>query len=86
MTHEAVTPGLKRYDDYAGIQRIGRMWALSQGPRVLHCTLTTHPLGWELRLTIGDSMSRTQVCKIEPDVFEAAAAWRAEAEQKGWTP
>lgn len=76
---------LKRYDSYFGIEKIGEMWALTQGDRTLHCTLTTNPLGWELRLTVGEAMSRTKVCKVEPDVFDTAAAWRAEAVEKGWT-
>lgn len=80
------TPALKRYDDIRGIEKIQEMWALTQGDRVLHCTLTTNPLGWELRLSVGAAMSRTKVCKVEPDVFATAAAWRAEAEEKGWTP
>ena len=79
------TPALKRYDDLHGIEKIQDMWSLSQGERTLRCTLRTNPLGWELRLAVGDAMSRTQVCKIEPDVFATASAWRAEAEEKGWT-
>jgi hypothetical protein len=50
----------------------------------MRCALSTHRLGWELRLTAGSNFLRSQVCKTQTDVFETSAAWKAEAVSKGW--
>ena len=44
---------LRRFDRYEGSQILGDMWTLKQGKKALRCALTTHVLGWELRVTSG---------------------------------
>ena len=76
---------LVRYDYYKGPQSLGDAWTLTQGALTMLCALKTHRLGWELRLTAGKNLIRTQVCKNETEVFDTADAWQAEAIAKGWT-
>ena len=40
--------------------------------------------GWELRLTAG-TFQRSQVCKIEAEVFSASEQWQQEARRQGWS-
>jgi len=47
--------------------------------RWLRCGLSTHPLGWELRLSFGDELVKSQVCRTQDSDFETGDVWRAEA-------
>lgn len=76
---------LQRYDHFRGPQRLGDVWTLHRGAIALRCSLATHSLGWELRLTAGSAFSRSQVCKSEREVFDLRDGWKAEALAKGWT-
>ena len=76
---------LKRYDYYKGPQRLGELWTLSRSSLTMRCALSTHRLGWELRLTAGASFSRSQVCRSETEVDATSRAWETEARAKGWT-
>ena len=76
---------LKKYDFYRGPQALGEVWTLKRGALVMRCALSTHRLGWELRLAAGANFSRSQVCKSEAEVLKTADDWKAEAVTKGWT-
>jgi hypothetical protein len=76
---------LRRYDHYLGPSRLGDLWTLTNGALTVRCALSTHRLGWELRLTSGSNFLRSQVCKSESEVFDVSDAWNAEAKTKGWT-
>jgi hypothetical protein len=79
-------PGtLTKYDFYKGPKPIGDMWTLTRGELTMRCAVSTHSLGWELKLTAGASFSRSQVCKTQAEVFATADAWKAEAIGKGWS-
>ncbi|MEO7192615.1 MAG: hypothetical protein ABI051_16305 [Vicinamibacterales bacterium] len=78
-------PRLRRYDYYLGRQSLGDTWTLRRGALTMRCALTTNQLGWELRLTAGPNLLRTQVCKSESDVHAVSDAWQAEARVKGWS-
>ena len=80
-----ITGDLPRYNYYQGPQRLDDLWTMTRDALTLRCALSTHSLGWELRLTAGKSFSRSQVCKSQADVFSTAEAWRAEATTKGWS-
>ena len=75
---------LRRYDFYQGPQTIGDLWTLKRDALTMRCTVSTHRLGWELRLTAG-TFNRVQVCKTETEVFSISDAWEAEARLKGWS-
>lgn len=75
---------LRTYNEFAGIERLADFWVMRQREHVMRCTLSTHPLGWELRLTAGDLFIRSQVCKTQTQVFDTSEAWQKEAILKGW--
>ena len=75
---------LVRYDYYKGPKPIGDLWTLKRGDLTMRCAVSTHAMGWELKLTAGASFSRSQVCKTQADVLSTAEAWNAEAISKGW--
>lgn len=77
-------PVLKKYDFYSGPQPLGDMWTLTRDTLTLRCALSTHRLGWELRLTAGANFLRSHVCRSQQEVFDIANAWRTEATAKGW--
>lgn len=63
---------------------IGTVWTVSKAGVTCDCILSTHPLGWELRMR-GQDLIRSQVCKTEDEVFDVSERWSAEAESRGWT-
>lgn len=75
---------LRRYDSFRGIEPLAEMWTLTKDARTAVCTLTTNPLGWQVTITLNGELYRSQVCKIEADVFDTSAAWRKDWEAKGW--
>ena len=81
----AVARPLKKYDYYLGAKAIGDLWSISRGALTMRCGVSTHRLGWELRLTSSSSFSRAQICKAETEVFSTADLWLAEAKSKGWS-
>jgi hypothetical protein len=85
MSETSGTSPLARYDYYKGPQRLGDLWSLRRDTSTLACLLSTHRLGWELRLMSGSRMLRTQVCRTEGEVRQTSDAWRAEALQKGFS-
>jgi hypothetical protein len=76
---------LRPYDSFRGIEPLGQTWTLKKDARTADCALTTHPLGWELKVTLGDELVRSQVCKTETSVFDTSDEWRRQWEAKGWT-
>lgn len=70
---------LRPYEALDGPQVVGDMWRLTRRDRTVTCTVSTHRLGWELRLTIAGELWRSQVCRTEADVFETSATWEVEA-------
>jgi len=62
----------------------GDVFTLTKADRRATTALWTHQLGWELRLTIGAEMVRTQVCRSEDEVFSTGETWKAGLWVKGW--
>ena len=83
-TPKSNEPRLKRYDYYKGPERLDALWTLTRSNLTMRCSLSTHRLGWELKLAAGASFSRSQVCRTESDVRATSQAWEAEARAKGW--
>lgn len=48
------------------------------------CRLVTHPLGWELRLEVGGSVQRAEVCRSHDAALDASARWKAGMMETGW--
>jgi hypothetical protein len=61
------------------------MWTLAKGTRTAECVITTHPLGWELRVTLDGELVRSQVCKTETGTLDTSDGWRRDWRAKGWT-
>ena len=75
---------LRRYDSFNKAESLGPIWTLHKGSRTVVCTLSTHPLGWELAALLDGELFQSQVCKTEPTVFDTAETWRAAWDSKGW--
>jgi hypothetical protein len=76
---------LRAYNAYLGIEFVGDAWRLTKDDRAVTCTITTHPLGWDLWARVDGEMWKTQVCRTEIETLETARAWRLAWEAKGWT-
>ena len=76
---------LRPYDRFRKVEDLGAMWTLPKDRWMVICTLSTHPLGWELAVTLNGELVQTQVCKVEAGIFDTAERWRAAWESKGWT-
>jgi hypothetical protein len=48
------------------------------------CRLTTHQLGWELRLEIAGSLQRSQVCRTQDEVLDTSEQWKVAMIEKDW--
>jgi hypothetical protein len=81
MTNEK----LQRYDYYSGPRSLGTLWTARRGALEMRCALSTHRLGWDLRLTAGANALRSLVARSEAEVHATSEAWRQEAAGKGWT-
>lgn len=73
----------RRYDWIGPPTFLGAGWHLTKNGHEAVCELWSHPLGWELRLIVGD-LRRSQVCRTQDDVLDTSAAWKAAMEEKGW--
>jgi len=78
-------PLLSRYDPDLGPQSIGVVWTAKSRQLSMICTLLTHALGWEIRLTVRHQLIHSHVCRTEQEVFDTAEVWWADAIGKGWT-
>ena len=74
---------LPSYNPVLGIQFMGRMWAVrpKTGIGLIECAVSTHPLGWELKVSEGDLLLRSKICKTQRDVTITAETWKDEATQ-----
>jgi hypothetical protein len=80
---EAVT-GLARYDPGIGPMEMGDLWVMNKRGIRQRCAVLSHPLGWELRITNGANLVRSQVVKEQPAVFDLADDWKHEYTKCGW--
>jgi hypothetical protein len=60
------------------------MWTVRKNGRTAACTLATHVLGWELRITLDGELVRSQVCKTETSTLDTSDGWRKDWEGRGW--
>jgi hypothetical protein len=60
-------------------------WQLAKHSRSARCVERLHPLGFELRVMLGDDdLRRSEVFRDRAAADAAAAEWRAAFEQRGW--
>jgi hypothetical protein len=72
------------YSVHRGPQKLSDLWTVSRGVQSIRCALSTHPAGWEIKLTTDESAFRTRICETVEAVRETADTWREEATGKGW--
>jgi hypothetical protein len=60
------------------------VWLLQKGRSRARCALWSHPLGWELRVTINGELLRSQAYREADDVLSDVADWRQQFAAKGW--
>ena len=76
---------LRPYDPVRRVEILGELWQATKGSHKLIAQLRTHPLGWELRASVGLEIHRSQIAKTEQEVSDVSDAWKTEAVKKGWT-
>jgi len=82
-------PTLRAFDNFRGAEPLGALWTLHKQKRTAVCSLSTHPLGWEVTARVDGELMRSEVCKNEARVFDVAEAWKPELEGRagpGSTP
>jgi len=66
-------------------EQLRELFALTkQGRSPVRLTLWSNPLGWELRLEIGESFLRSQVCRGPEEIAASAEEWKAGLLERGW--
>jgi hypothetical protein len=49
------------------------------------CQLRTHPLGWELVLSVNESPQRSEVCTSHDEMLDKCESWRSAMVERGWS-
>jgi hypothetical protein len=75
---------LQRPDWYGEPVRLSTVWTLTKGARTVQCVLYSHQFGWELRLSYGQTLVRSQVCRSVDEVLTIQEQWNAAMQTKGW--
>jgi hypothetical protein len=61
------------------------LWTMTKGRnKRARCALWSHPLGWELRLTVNGELVRSQAYRLEDALLRNLADWRDQFAAKGW--
>ena len=68
-------PTLQREFWNGNAVRLDDVWTLRKRNHVVQCMLSTHQLGWELRLEVGE-LFMTQVCKSDREIEDVSRAWK----------
>jgi len=64
---------------------IDNMWTLRKGEHSATCTLWTHPIGAEIRVTVDGEWHRSQAERDPLKLFDLSNEWRESFVGKGWT-
>lgn len=62
---------------------LGDAWTLRKAQRLARCALYSYPLGWELRLMVGE-LVRSQVCRTQDEILHTQENWKATMLERGW--
>ena len=60
------------------------VWQMRKGQRSARSALWSHPIGWELRVTVDAELVRSQAHRLADDVVRDLASWRDQFVEKGW--
>jgi hypothetical protein len=64
--------------------RAGVALAVAQDRRSAGCALWSHPIGWELRVTVDAELVRSQAYRQADDALRDLDDWRQQFAGKGW--
>ena len=62
----------------------GEVWRLRKGKKEAVCTLWSHPMGGQARVTVGKELWRYEALVDATALKELALEWRWQFEEKGW--
>jgi hypothetical protein len=80
-----MTEFVRRREFFTEPERLSPVWMVRKGQRAAECSIWTHPLGFELRLSVGDELLRSEVIRDQDALIRVQEAWRQALEAKGWT-
>ena len=64
---------------------LGDVFRLTKGrKKSARAAVSSHQLGWELKLLIDDDVRQTQVCRSREEIEATADRWKAALYEKGW--
>jgi hypothetical protein len=63
---------------------VAEVWTLRKGSHVAACSLWTHPIGGEVRLSVNGEMHRTEAKRDGRTLLDLALDWRDQFTAKGW--
>ena len=62
----------------------GEVWRLRKGRRLAVCSLWTHPMGREARVTVDGEWHRGEARRDRLALVDLAVEWRRRFQEKGW--
>ncbi len=81
MTHGA-SINIPEWDGHA--RACGEVFVLRKGSRVAVCELWTHPIGGEVRVTVGGELLRSEAKRDGMALVNIGLEWREQFKRKGW--
>lgn len=75
--------GLQQQWDGA-VRELVVVWTLRKLNREARCVIVSNPLGWELRLSVGSELLRSEVHRDQFAILDCADAWKDRMGEKGW--
>lgn len=63
----------------------GEVWRLRKGSWKAECTLWTHPIGAEVRVSVEGELLRCQAGRDRVALIDLGRVWNRRFVQKGWT-
>jgi hypothetical protein len=60
------------------------VWRLRKGDRQALCTLSTHPIGGEIRVTVDGELLRSEAGRNGTELMNLAFDWGDQFKEKGW--
>jgi hypothetical protein len=79
-----MTEFVKCREFFSEAERLSPVWMVRKGGRAAECPVWTHPLGLELRLSVGDDLLRSEVIRDQDALIRVQETWRQALEAKGW--
>ena len=65
--------------------KMGELWKLTKGSRVVVCSLWNHPIGAEVRCDVDGDMRQTKAGRDLVALLDESDKWKTQFQEKGWT-